>query len=65
VVVTPGAGACDNQPNMAAALGALSRARDWLGRAELNKGGWREAAIDATNNAMSATIGGCQYANTH
>lgn len=61
----PGPAACNNQPNMAAALVSLDRARDWLLRAETNKGGWREAAIAATDNARGATITGCQYADTH
>jgi hypothetical protein len=63
VAVTAGPGACANQPNMADAVGALSRARDWLARAEMNKGGWRDAAIDATGQAIGATVAGCRYAN--
>ncbi len=61
----PGPAACNNQPNMASALVSLERARDWLLRAEQNKGGWRDAAIQATDNARGATITGCQYADTH
>ena len=60
----PGPAACNNQPNMAAALVSLDRAREWLGRAEQNKGGWREAAIAATDGARSSTIAGCQFADT-
>jgi hypothetical protein len=61
----PGPAACNNQPNMAAAVGALERARAWLERAEHNKGGWREAAVTASSNALTETIRGCQYADTH
>lgn len=63
VAVTAGPGACSNQPAMADAVGALSRARDWLARAESNKGGWKGAAMDATTNAIGATVAGCRYAN--
>jgi hypothetical protein len=63
--VPPGAAACNNQPNMASALVSLERARDWLLRAEQNKGGWRDAAIQATDNAHGATVTGCQFADTH
>jgi hypothetical protein len=62
--VPPGPAACNNQPNMAAALVSLDRARDWLGRAEHDKGGWRGAAIVATENARSSTIAGCQVADS-
>ena len=65
VQVASADGACHNQPNMEAARQALKTARAALDRAEHNKGGWREAAIQATNNAISATVGGCQYADTH
>jgi hypothetical protein len=61
----PGAAACNNQPNMAAAILSLDRARDWLLRAEHNKGGWRDEAIRSADGARSATIAGCQYADTH
>ena len=61
----PGPAACNNQPNMAAAVGALQRARGWLERAEHNKGGWREKALEATNTALHETIAGCQFADTH
>ena len=56
---------CNNQPNMAAAVGALQRARGWLERSEHNKGGWREKALEATDTALHETIAGCQFADTH
>jgi hypothetical protein len=56
---------CDNQPNMASAVVSLQNARGWLEHAEHDKGGWRVAAIEATDNALQETIRGCQFANTH
>jgi hypothetical protein len=61
----PGPAACNNQPNMAGAVGSLQRARGYLERAEHNKGGWRDAAIRATDTALHETIRGCQFADTH
>jgi hypothetical protein len=63
--VPPGPAACNNQPAMAAALGSLAKARDWLARAEQNKGGWRDEALRATDTAMGQTIKGCQYADVN
>lgn len=60
-----GPGACANQPNMMAAVSSLEKARAWLERAEHNKGGWREAAVVATNNALNETVRGCQVADVH
>lgn len=59
------AGVCHDQPNMAAALGSLRAARASLDKAEHNKGGWREAAILATNNAIKEAERGCAFADTH
>jgi hypothetical protein len=50
---------------MAAAVHSLEVARAWLGRAEHNKGGWREAALVATDTALRETVRGCQFADTH
>ena len=61
----PGPAACNNQPNMASAIGSLRGARAYLDRAEHNKGGWRDAAIQATDQAIVATVRGCQFADTH
>ncbi|HEY1695102.1 MAG TPA: hypothetical protein VGG39_23200 [Polyangiaceae bacterium] len=55
-------GPCHDQPNMAAALGSLNAAKSSLERAEHNKGGWRLAALNATNNAISQTQTGCSAA---
>ena len=63
--VPPGPAACNNQPAMAAALGSLEKAHAWLDRAEHNKGGWRDAALHATDTAMDQTIKGCQYADAN
>ena len=57
------ADACGNQPNMAAALAYLREARQYLDRAEHNKGGWRDAAIRSTETAMYETARGCEFAN--
>lgn len=62
----PGAAAgCGNQPNMNNALTTLRDARNWLGRAEHNKGGWRDNAIASTDNAINETQRGCAFADTH
>jgi hypothetical protein len=58
-------GECRNQPNMQAALDGLRAARASLDRAEHNKGGWRDEAIERTNGAIKATEKGCAYADTH
>jgi hypothetical protein len=65
VQVSHAAGVCHDQPNMAAALSELRNARASLDRAEHNKGGWREGAITATNNAIRETERGCAFADTH
>ncbi len=65
VASAQGAGACNNQPNMAAALGQLRSARAALDRAEHNKGGWRDRAIGATNTAIAETERGCAFSDTH
>ena len=58
-------GACHNQPNMQAALDHLKRARASLDKAEHNKGGWRDRAITATDNAIREAVKGCEFADTH
>ena len=57
--------ACNNQPNMAAGLANLVRARQALDKAEHNKGGWRVLAIEATDAALRETNRGCAFADTH
>ena len=59
------AGVCHDQANMAAALGSLRAARASLEKAEHNKGGWRVAAIEATDKAIRETDRGCAYADAH
>jgi hypothetical protein len=59
------AGVCHDQPNMAAAAASLKAARASLDKAEHNKGGWRAAAIEATNKAITETDRGCAFADTH
>ena len=59
------AGVCHDQPNMAAANQALHAARASLDKAEHNKGGWRVAAIEATNKAIVESDRGCAFADTH
>jgi hypothetical protein len=58
-------GACRNQPNMQAALEHFRLARAALERAEHNKGGWRDRAILAAENAIRETNAGCAFADTH
>jgi hypothetical protein len=58
-------GPCHDQPNMAAAVEHLRAAKGSLDKAEHNKGGWRVAAIEATNKAIAETDRGCAFADTH
>ncbi len=58
-------GACHDQPNMAAANSALHSARASLNAAEHDKGGWRTAAIAATDKAIAESDRGCAFADTH
>jgi hypothetical protein len=64
-VAPPGAAACNNQPNMAAALESLHHARESLERAEHDKGGWRVKAVESTEVAVRETERGCAFADTH
>jgi hypothetical protein len=57
--------ACNNQPNMSAAVSALRKARGYLERAEHDKGGWRARAVQSTDNAIRETERGCAFADTH
>ena len=59
------AGVCHDQPNMAGAVSSLKSARAYLDKAEHNKGGWRVAAIEATNKAIVEADRGCAFADTH
>jgi len=56
---------CRNQPNMQAALDHLRQARASLERAEHNKGGWRDRAIQSADVAIRETQNGCGFADTH
>jgi hypothetical protein len=56
---------CRNQPNMQAALEHFRQARAALDRAEHNKGGWRDRAIQAADNAIRETNAGCAFADKH
>jgi hypothetical protein len=58
-------GACHNQPNMQSALEHFRQARAALDHAEHNKGGWRDRAIQAADNAIRETNTGCNFADTH
>ena len=64
-IQTAWAGVCHDQPNMAQALAMLHSAKAALEKAEHNKGGWRVAAIEATNKAIAETDKGCAFADTH
>ena len=55
-------GVCHDQPNMAAALAGLRSAKASLEKAEHDKGGWRAAAIKATDTAITETDRGCAFA---
>jgi hypothetical protein len=54
-----------NQPNMQQALAQLQDARNWLERAEHNKGGWRVLAVRLVDQAMNDVRNGMAYADTH
>ena len=62
---SPGTGRCNNQGNMSNAVVELRQARAALDVAEHNKGGWRVAAIRATDQAIAETEQGCGFASTH
>jgi hypothetical protein len=49
------------QPNMETALTRLREARAALERAEHDKGGWRAAAVQATDTAIKETERGIAY----
>lgn len=55
-------GICHDQPNMVAALASLEAAKGSLDKAEHDKGGWRAAAIKATETAIAETQRGCAFA---
>jgi len=40
------------------------QARAYLDKAEHNKGGWRAAAIEATNKAIAEADRGCAFTTT-
>jgi len=56
-------GPCWDQPQMAAAKANLEAAYSHLLHSEHNKGGWRDAAIAATQTAIARTNEGCRVAN--
>jgi hypothetical protein len=53
------------QPHMQAALDHLVAARAELDKAEQNKGGWREAAIQKADGAIADVRRGMAFADTH
>ena len=55
-------GPCHDQVHMATALSSLETAKNALQNAEHDKGGWREAALQGTNTAISQTQTGCNFA---
>ncbi len=57
--------AAADQPNMVAAREHLLQARASLERAEPNKGGHRERAIQLVDSAISQVNEGIEYARTH
>ncbi len=56
---------CHGQRNMQNALDSFRAGRASLNAAEHNKGGWRDRAIIASDNAIRETQAGCAYADTH
>ena len=63
--VAQAGGPCFDQPRMAEAVSSLKQARAALDHAEHNQGGWRDAAISATNTAIKEADRGCAFANAH
>jgi hypothetical protein len=57
--------ACHNQPHMQSALDHFKQARAELDRAEHNKGGWRDRAIQAADNGIREANAGCAVADAH
>jgi hypothetical protein len=55
----------DVQPTMQGALTNLQQAKELLEKAEHDKGGYREKALRAVDNAIREVQEGMQYANTH
>jgi protein involved in temperature-dependent protein secretion len=55
----------ENQPHMRAALEHLQAAKAELEKAEADKGGHREAALKATNEAIGHVHEGIEFANKH
>jgi len=65
VATTPAPAPVEQQPHMQAALEALKQAKAHLEQATADKGGHREAAIKAVNDAIKHTEAGIKYANEH
>ena len=63
-LATPPA-AVEDQPHMREALDSLRQARHHLEAALPDKGGHREAALKACDEAIKHTEEGIQYANEH
>ncbi len=55
----------ENQPHMRAALEHLQAAKGELEKAEHDKGGHREAALKATNDAIGHVKEGIEFGNKH
>ena len=55
---------CGDQPNMQHAASVLRGARQSLDKAEHDKGGWRERAVQATDAAIRETENGCAYSDS-
>ncbi len=55
----------ENQPHMKSALEHLQAAKGELEAAEHDKGGHREAALKATEEAIKHTKEGIEFANKH
>lgn len=68
-VVCAGGGALaarrENQPHMESALRSLQDARAELNRAENDKGGNRQRALDHVDKAIDAVKDGIKFANKH
>ncbi len=55
----------ENQPHMQAALQHLQQAAEELQKAEHDKGGHREKALDLTQRAMNQVKAGMHYDTSH
>jgi hypothetical protein len=65
MILGSGAAFAEPQPNMQEAMGHLQQAKAALERAEHDKGGHREKALEHVNQAIHQVQVGIDFANKH